>query len=61
MFPEKLISEEAHNLASAAAILKQVHSAQAARRDVMPPNLNLAGSLKYSLLKNTLSGFSYLV
>ena len=34
---------------------------QAAKRDVIPSKLNLAGSLKCSWLSNTLSGFSCLV
>ena len=46
------MSKEAQNSALAAAILKQVLSGQTAKRDVMPPNLNLAGSLKCSWLRN---------
>ena len=42
-------------------ILKQMLSGEAAKRDVMPPNLNLAGSLKCGWLSNTGSGFSWLV
>ena len=42
-------------------ILKQMLSGEAAKRDVMPPNLNLAGSLKCGWLSNTGSGFSCLV
>ena len=56
-----LISKEAQNSASSAAILKQVLSSQATKHDVMSPNLNLAGSLKCSWLSDTLSGFSCLV
>ena len=36
-------------------------SGQGAKRDIMPPNLNLAGSLKCSWLSNMPSGFSCLV
>ena len=40
---------------------EQVFNGQAAKRDVIPSNLNLAGSLKCSWLSNKLSGFSCLV
>ena len=47
--------KEAQNSASAAAVLKQVLSGQAAQRGVILINLNLAGSLKCGWL--ILSGF----
>ena len=40
---------------------EQVFNGQAAKRDVIPSNLNLAGSLKCSWLSNKLSSFSCLV
>ena len=39
----------------------QVLNSQVAKRDVIPSNLNLAGSFKCSWLSSTLSGFSCLV
>ena len=40
---------------------EQVLNGQAAKRDIIPSNLNLAGSIKCSWLRSTLYGFSCLV
>ena len=60
MLSQEITLQRNPNSASAAAILKQVLSGQAAKRDVSPPILNLAESLNCSWLSNMLSGFSCL-
>ena len=61
MLPREISLKEAKNSASAAAILKKVFSGHTDKCDFMPPNLNLAGSLKCGWLSTMLSGFSCLV
>ena len=63
MLSQEIVSKEAQNSASAAAILKQVLIGQATKCDVILTNLILVGSSKCSWLSSTctLSGFPCLV